>query len=105
MSVSVKFTFKDKEQPSIVARTEASNINEISADAKESNTSFEYSGRHDHGTLPTLKSEGHMAHLVGSLEEAKQECDKVLTSLIESEKKEVGPPSEKKPRLETDESS
>ena len=103
MSVSVKFTFKGREESIVVSRAESSNINEISAEAKESNTSFEYSGRHDHGMLPTLKSEGHMAQLVGSLEEAKKECDKVLTALIETEKRETDGPSEKKPRLEGEE--
>ena len=100
MSVSVKFSFKGKERPPISIRAEAADINRISAEAKESNTSFDFSGRHDHGTLPVLKSKGPMAQLVGSLEEAKQECDKVLTSLIEVEKKETAPPSEKRQKVE-----
>ena len=36
------------------------NLNEVSAAAKESNTSYEYSGRHDHGILPILKSNGSL---------------------------------------------
>ena len=36
-----------------------------------------------------------MAQLVGSLEEAKKECDKVLTALIETEKRETDGSSEK----------
>jgi len=102
MSVSVKFEFKGAEQEPIVCHSEGTDINSISAEAKESNTSYEYSGRHDHGTLPQLKSDGHMAQLVGSLQDAKREGDAVLTALIEKEK-DLGQPSEKKRRTNEEE--
>lgn len=59
--------------------------NQVSAEARVSNTTFGYSGRHDHGDLPTLKSTGVNAVLVSALQEAKRECDKYLTERINEE--------------------
>lgn len=58
-------------------------INEVANDAVNSNTSFGYSGRHDHGSLPQLKSDPKHAQLVASIQEAKIACDQFLTSEIE----------------------
>lgn len=59
--------------------------NQVSAEARVSNTTFGYSGRHDHGDLPKLKSAGVNAVLVAALQEAKKECDKYLTERINEE--------------------
>mmetsp|Transcript_24984 Transcript_24984/g.25198 ORF Transcript_24984/g.25198 Transcript_24984/m.25198 type:complete len:120 (-) Transcript_24984:175-534(-) len=48
-----------------------------------SSTSFQYTKRHDHGSLPELKnSSRHNTFLISALQEAKYECDKFLTSEI-----------------------
>lgn len=60
-------------------------LNFVSPAAALSNTMFEYSGRHDHGKLPILKSSGPGVDLVAALQEAKRECDKYLTKLINEE--------------------
>lgn len=60
-------------------------MNQASEESRKSNTSFEYSGRHDHGDLPQLKSTGPHALLVAALQEAKRECDKFLTQKINAE--------------------
>lgn len=59
--------------------------NQVSAEARISNTTFGYSGRHDHGDLPSLKSSGPNSVLVAALLEAKRECDKYLTQRINEE--------------------
>lgn len=59
--------------------------NKVSAESRVSNTTFEYSGRHDHGDLPQLKSTGPHAVLVSALQEAKKECDRYLTQRINEE--------------------
>eukprot|EP01039_Chlorochromonas_danica_P008103 gene8100-8938_t len=58
------------------------NVNQVHPDAKTSNTSYGYSGRHDHGALPTLKSEGAMASVVSALAQAKEMSDHFLTARI-----------------------
>ena len=61
-------------------------VNFVSAAAANSNLSFEYSGRHDHGSLDaSLKSDGPLAILVGSINEAKTACDDFLTTAINVE--------------------
>jgi hypothetical protein len=59
--------------------------NEVAEEARTSNLSFKYSGRHDHGPLPLLKSSGVNADLVSALLEAKQQCGEYLTELITKE--------------------
>ena len=54
----------------------------MSEDARESNTSFGYSGRHDHGLLPQLRNSGANAKLCCALNNAKEMCDKYLTEEI-----------------------
>ncbi len=60
-------------------------VNKVTAESRASNTTFEYSGRHDHGDLPVLKSSGPNALLVSALQEAKRECDRYLTQKINEE--------------------
>lgn len=73
-----------KNQISISEPT-AYDANKVSAESRVSNTTFEYSGRHDHGDLPALKSTGPNAVLVAALQEAKRGCDEYLTQQINEE--------------------
>ena len=60
-------------------------LNFVSPASSVSNTTFEYSGRHDHGSLPILKTSGPCVELVSALQDAKRECDNYLTKLINEE--------------------
>lgn len=46
-----------------------------------SNTSFSYSGRHDHGGLPTLRGEGYFLGLLCSLQESKDSLAEYIGTL------------------------
>ena len=78
------------------------NTNEVAEDAKISNTSYGYSGRHDHGILPQMKSDGPHSLLISALYEAKKESDKILTDLIKEEaiNNNEQCPAEKKQRID-----
>lgn len=52
--------------------------------------SFDYSGRHDNGLLPSLKTEGALGLLVTAVQKAKAECDAYLTSIIDEEYRVLG---------------
>ena len=52
--------------------------NVISEEAKLSNTSFLYSGRHDHGDLPLLRDQYDYSSLISALQEAKAKLDNEL---------------------------
>jgi len=84
-------------EPAVEKRIEISGCPaaDVNAVTEVSRTSFTYSGHHDHGDLPVLKSSGPLAELVASLQVAKQKCDEYLTSSI-------APPTgeEKRPRLD-----
>jgi hypothetical protein len=58
-------------------------VNAIHPSARSSNESYEFSGRHDQGVLPTLKSTGPMAHVVAALQEAKHVSDRFLSEKID----------------------
>lgn len=60
-------------------------VNEVSPAARESNLSFQYSGRHDHGQLPLLKNTGPLSRVLSSLVQAKKECDGYLTDIISTQ--------------------
>ena len=91
--VEVNFNFEGVDTHSIATSKSTSkpyNPNLVAEDARESNLSFNYSGRHDHGTLPELKSDGIHNEIVASLIQAKEETGNYLTSLVNN------PQSEKK---------
>jgi len=100
-------------------------VNSVALDSIGSNTSFGYSGRHDHGNLPTLRNatssctvsttaeckneeseqgstkEGrvHTSKLISALMDAKAECDAFLTTEMKQNDCSVFCASpEKKPR-------
>lgn len=57
-------------------------INHVSPAAALSNESYEYSGRHDQGQLPQLKTSGPMADVISAMQQAKKISDKFLTERI-----------------------
>lgn len=84
--VSIDFLFNGELKNQIKITDPAEfDANQVSAEARVSNTTFGYSGRHDHGDLPKLKSIGVNAVLVSALQEAKRECDRYLTERINEE--------------------
>jgi len=60
---------------------------DVAEDARCSNVSFNYSGRHDHGKLPSLHAEERGMALVGALQEAKAASGEHLTALINAKAK------------------
>ena len=87
----------------------------VAEDARTSNLSFHYSGRHDHGDLPSLRADPAGVALVSAIQEAKAECGAYLTQLINVEgaaasacasasvsvsKGDDGKPAEKRARME-----
>lgn len=57
-------------------------VNSISPVAKESNESFEYSGRHDTGILPVLNSSSSMSKVISAIRETRNISDSYLTERI-----------------------
>lgn len=74
-------------------------VNEVCSEALKSNTAIGYSGRHDHGSLPTLKSTGGILDVVVAIKNAKTACDAYLTNLIQNDI--CTAPAEKKARIYT----
>jgi len=100
--VSIDYTLNGDKKSININDSKPFNTNEVAEDAKISNTSFGYSGRHDHGILPQMKSDGSHAILVSALLEAKKECDKILTLAINEEIKNNTSPAIKKQKIEED---
>ncbi len=77
--VQLEFTFHGEKQTiSLTGEAEAQAGEDPSRDV---NT--RYSGKHDHGTLPELKSTGSLAKLVEELGKSKRVGDAFLTQCIE----------------------
>lgn len=88
-TVELSFSFPNGETSKIsISEPQELNINLIHPSAAQSNLSYEYSGRHDQGVLPALKSEGPTSHMIAAMIEAKQQSDIYLTKLIEEQMKE-----------------
>lgn len=66
----------------VTSKVEPWDANYVSEEAAKSNTAIGYSGRHDNGPLPTMKSSGPTAILVANILEAKEVCDNFLTQCI-----------------------
>ena len=98
--VSIDYVLNGVNKSIVIKEGLPININEVAEDAKVSNTSFGYSGRHDHGLLPQMKSDGPHAVLISALYEAKKQCDKLLTDIIKEEASSNNEPSEKKQRID-----
>jgi hypothetical protein len=105
VSISFKFNGKDNSHQISINNAAVININEIASDAVNSNTSYGYGGRHDHGLLPQLRYDEVNGNLISSLQEAKQSCDEYLTLCMKNESDESSKDladsthqTEKKPR-------
>ena len=83
----MSFVFKGVEEQSMHCGgpTSSTKLNEVLSE-----TTFEYSGIHDHGKLPALKSDGPMSVVVNSLLTAKNQSDEYLTNCIDMEYGGVG---------------
>jgi predicted CopG family antitoxin len=66
---------------------EGYHANEVKPEAIATNTSFHYSGRHDHGPLASLKEEGYYSHFIQALQEMKRETDIVIQAQVTKEMK------------------
>jgi len=51
----------------------------------ESTHSFDYTGRHDSGNLPDLKNSNPYHKILNSIQEAKKESNRVMTSMMKRE--------------------
>lgn len=103
-TVQITFTFNGARQESEILIDAASviDINYVSSEALNSNTSFEYAGRYDNGLLPQLKFDQINGNIISSLQDAKRACDEFLTDCM---KTEIEAPVkahhlEKKPRID-----
>ena len=85
VEISFKFNGNEEEHKVVVGSAPIIDINLISPDAVNSNTSFGYAGRHDHGPLPQLRFDVITGNLISSLQEAKQACDEFLTLSMKDE--------------------
>ena len=78
-------------------QTKGYHPDEVAEDARESNVSFNYSGRHDHGKLPSMQSDDRGMALVGALHEAKAASGTYLTALINATVTTKVPSAEEEP--------
>lgn len=85
VEILFKFNGEEKDHKVIIGKAPLIDINEIAPDAVNSNTSFGYAGRHDHGPLPQLRFDVITGNLISSLQEAKQACDEFLTQSMKDE--------------------
>lgn len=106
-TIRISFKFNAVDQTKVISIIDATaiDINKIAPDAVDSNTSFGYAGRHDHGSLPELRYNLTTGNVIASLQEAKRECDDFLTLSIKDELEKsssicAGQQAEKKPRLD-----
>ncbi len=84
-------------------------VNVVHPDSLASNTFYEYSGRHDDGELPQLKSSGLMTNVLGCLLEIKRISDQILSATIDqmygdSSKDELTSDNDLQPQLISTES-
>lgn len=71
-----------------------SKLNSISLAVDDSNSTSDkapfYTKRHDHGSLPEMKSFGYYNNLIKSLQECKDYCDVTITSMMVNESAQKG---------------
>jgi hypothetical protein len=77
--VTIEFTIDGTTETPIVFDTASTLPADVNRVLDASITSFTYTGRHDHGQLPTLKSDGYLSQLTNALQCAKAACDGFLT--------------------------
>lgn len=78
--VSLKINCPDFEYEAHAPSKEAReyHANHVKEEAAMTNLSYEYSGRHDHGSLEKLNETGYYANLIQALQEMKSETDLIL---------------------------
>ena len=81
ISISFEFHGVTQDHEIIVKDPPTFDPNSVADDASQSNK-YGYSGRHDHGTLPPLKSGDQHAKILSSMVEAKRLCDEYLTQCM-----------------------
>ena len=84
--IEVELTFNAVKQENFLVRrpTPGDAASEDQDDSRDVNT--RYSGRHDHGELPILKSTGLLASIVDDIGIARRACDTYLTNIIVADK-------------------
>ena len=104
--IEIQFQLDDEsivEQSPVICRNEESivpcEMNRVADDAANSNESFNYSGRHDHGPNSQLKEGGYYSKMVTALCEAKEESNVILSAEIQKQKDKDEGNNKKKPRL------
>ena len=100
--VSIEFEFSGTPQPGMHINGSADpRWNGLDGNNDGNETTFAYTGKHDHGQLPTMKNSDSGTAVVNALLKAKVQCDEYLTTCINLNQKEqsTGNP-EKKPRIE-----
>jgi len=81
--ITIEFDIPDEGKTQFIINDKGpADLNYIHPNARTSNESFEYSGRHDQGALPTLKSTGTLANVIAALREAKSVSDGFLSERI-----------------------
>ena len=83
--VKINFDFSSPSRVNTIAISSPKisyDANAIVEEARTSNLSYHYSGRHDHGELPQLKTGSKHDKIIGSLLEAKELCGNFLTTEI-----------------------
>lgn len=102
--VSITFNIRGKETHDIaVHNAPAADLNFVDHEkiaAAPGGSSYAFSGKHDHGDLPKMKSEGYEAEVISALIDAKAQCDAYLTQCISLDN---GNKPEKKAKIEGDE--
>ena len=81
--MSIEFKLEGREPMSLSVEPSVASYdpNTVSPEAAASNTSFDYSGRHDHGQLPRLNASGPYLSVVRALYEAKAKTDVLLNQV------------------------
>ena len=82
-SVTMAFTFKGHLEQTMNCSAGAGAGPDLNA--VTDTTTFEYSGVHDHGKLPVLKTDGPVAAVLANIMEAKRQSDEYLTNCIDVE--------------------
>ena len=96
-TVTISFSIRGEKVNNISSNLDQKfDLNRVHDDAVNSNTSFEYSGRHDHGKLPMLLSSTAVTDVIASLYDAKIKCDRYLTECINIEYGNDSQPNPKK---------
>jgi hypothetical protein len=81
--VSIEFVIPNQEVRKFELQDVAAmDVNEVHPVARDSNTSYEYSGRHDEGSLPTLRNDGSLASVLSALQAMRSISDEYLTEQI-----------------------